>query len=371
MKMALLQDGVYTYASQTGITGGAERQQWLLSKALAAAGWQVSCGIRCGMEPGQRRSIDGVQFNGLERRTFAEAWHRFLSQERPDWLYWRGAEHLWGVAVEVARLSSVRTIFAAAFDTDVEPRRALTRRQAWWPLYAWGLQRTDRIFVQHDGQLSRLSARWQRKATLVPSIAEQPAAARHHAERSRYVAWVGMLRKPKRPDLLVRLARELPAERFVVCGGPTTHRSPSDYGTRIIEELQQLPNVEYLGAVTPDVAMRVIAEASLLLSTSDEEGFPNTFLQAWSSGTPVVSLTVDPGQLIRRIGLGVVAGDVLAGASAIRSLLRSPQEREIIAVRARQYTQQAHCAATVISLLENAVGGGNGARTTAATLSHV
>jgi glycosyltransferase involved in cell wall biosynthesis len=363
MKMAFLHDGVYAYATHAaGITGGAERQQWLLSRALAAAGWQVSCGIRCGMESGERTCIDGVEFVRLDRRPFAQAWHRFLSLERPDWLYWRGAEHLWGVAVEIARLSSARTIFAAAFDTDVEPRRALTRRKAWWPLYAWGLQRTDRIFVQHQGQLSRLSHFWRPKAAVVPSIAGEVAPVLHHDARPTYVAWVGMLRGPKRPDMLARIARNLPAERFVVCGGPTTHRSPARYGQLIVEELRQLPNVEYLGQVTPDVAMRTIANAALLLSTSDDEGFPNTFLQAWSSGTPVVSLTIDPDHLIRHMGLGLVSGDVQTAVADITRLLRSPAERQAIALRARRHVERSHGEATAVGILERAVGAGDGNR---------
>ena len=356
MKMALLHDGVYGYATHAaGTTGGAERQQWLLARALAAAGWEVSCGIREGMAPGQRARIDGVQFVGLEHRPFIQAWHRFLASERADWLYWRGAEHLWGIAVETARCSSTRTIFAAAFDTDVEPSRALTRRQSWWPLYAWGLHRTDRIFVQHHAQYVRLRPVWRRKAVVVPSIAGQ-AVPHASADGRNHVAWVGMLRAPKRPDLLIEIARTMPNARFVVCGGPTTHRSPAGYGERIIAGLRALPNVDYRGLVSPDDAMRAIAEAGVLLSTSDDEGFPNTFLQAWSNGTPVVSLKIDPDGLIRRHGLGVVSGDVGKAVSDLGRLLASPAERNAISLRARRYVEQAHAASTAVGILEEAIG---------------
>ena len=77
-----------------------------------------------------------------------------LLSEQPQWLIWKAATHLWGPLVEVAKLAEVRTIFHTAFDRDVHPRGALFRRRRWWPLYAWGLARTDRIFVQHQGQLS-------------------------------------------------------------------------------------------------------------------------------------------------------------------------------------------------------------------------
>ena len=77
--------------------------------------------------------------------------------------------------------------------------------------------------------------------------------------------------------------------------------SPS-YRDRVLDELRATPNIEYLGQVAPERAQQLMADAALLLSTSDEEGFPNTFVQAWSSGTPVVSLKVDPDGVIQVSG---------------------------------------------------------------------
>ena len=77
-----------------------------------------------------------------------------------------------------------------------------------------------------------------------------------------------------------------------------------------MQELRATPNIEYLGHVAPEKAEQVIAGAAVFLSTSDEEGFPNTFVQAWSSGTPVVSLKIDPDRIIERLGLGTVSENV-------------------------------------------------------------
>ena len=263
---------------------GAERQQWLLGRALAASGWRVTFGVQEGLSSGRRAEIDGMEFVGIGGDGALAAWRRFLFEERPDWCYWRGAYHLLGAGVEIAKLAGVHTVFAAAFDSDVEPRRALTMRRRWWPLYAWGLTRADKILVQHQGQLTGLAKRWRSKADIVYSIAGPVSAMKPHAERKPYVAWVGQLRRPKRPDLLIEIARNSPGTRFLVCGGATDHRSAPGYGERIQQMLRAVPNVDYRGFVEPGKAEQVIADASVLLSTSDAEGFPNTFLQALGGG---------------------------------------------------------------------------------------
>jgi glycosyltransferase involved in cell wall biosynthesis len=357
MKIVFMNDGIYAYASGAPwAVGGTERDQWLLSRALAAAGWSVTVGIRGGMKAGERGIINEVEFVGIGQGQAFLAWHRFLSSERPDWLYWEGASHLWGPVVEIAKRAGACTIFSAAFDTDVQPRQALShhRRRRWWPLYAWGLLRTDRIFVQHGGQLSALAPRWRSKAYILPKVCT-PEVAKLHSERARYVAWVAMLRQHKRPDLLIEIAQKMPTVRFIVCGGPTTCMSPPGYGERIVDALRTLSNVEYRGQVAPDEAMQVIADAAMLLSTSDEEGFPNTFVQAWSSGTPMVSLKIDPDHIIEGRGLGAVSGNIEGAIADIKSLMDSSQRREEIAVAARRHVAENYSDAAVVAIFERAI----------------
>jgi len=361
MKIAFLNDGAYAYATGANTAvGGAERDQWLLARALVAAGWSATVGVRDHLKAGERRIIDGVEYTGIGQGQVLLAWHKFLSVERPDWLFWECAYHLWGVLVEIAKLSKVKTIFHAAFDTDVEPRNALIFRSRWWPLYAWGLSRTDWIFVQHNGQLSGLKRPWQTKASVLPKVCvplgvgDLPAV-QPHTDRENYIAWVAMLRQHKRPDILVDIARRMPQERFVVCGGPTTHGTSAEFSERVVNALRALPNVEYRGQVGPDEAMAVIAGAAVFLSTSDGEGFPNTFTQAWSAGTPVVSLKVDPDGIIRRREVGEVPGSIDHTIEIIANLIHSPQRRDEIGNRARRFIVDNYSAATVVRLFEQAL----------------
>jgi glycosyltransferase involved in cell wall biosynthesis len=361
MKIAFLNENIYELAANpSGAVGGLERDQWLFARMLTAAGWKAAVSVREALKDGERRVIDNVEYVGIDPKNYFTAWYRFLRSERPDWLFWEGADRLLGPVVEMARFAGVRTVFHTAFDRDVQPRQALFLHSRWWPLYAWGLHRADRIFVQHSGQLAGLDSKLQSRAYVLPKVCvlsgkSAGAAVKHHAEREHFVAWVAMLRQPKRPDLLIDIARKIPQVRFVVCGGPTAHRSPQGYGDRMVEALRAEPNIEYRGQTSPDEAMQVIADAALLLSTSDEEGFPNTFTQAWMAGTPVVSLRVDPDQIIAGMKLGLISGRVDKAAEDIRRLLDSPQVREEISVRAQRYIAEMHSEQAVTAVFERAL----------------
>jgi glycosyltransferase involved in cell wall biosynthesis len=121
-------------------------------------------------------------------------------------------------------------------------------------------------------------------------------------------------------------------------------------------ELQTLPNIEFLGQVAPDKTMQIIADASVLLSTSDEEGFPNTLLEAWASGTPVVTLKIDPDNLIRHKGLGAVSGTVERAIDDLTALLDSPLHRTEIALRAQRYIAEQHSEEAITGVFEHALG---------------
>jgi glycosyltransferase involved in cell wall biosynthesis len=95
----------------------------------------------------------------------------------------------------------------------------------------------------------------------------------------------------------------------------------------------------------------------LFLSTSDEEGFPNTFLQAWAAGTPVVSLTIDPDNLIKRNVLGKVSGTIERAITDIKELIGSPETREAISSRVRRYAANNHSPSAVAEIVESAVAG--------------
>jgi len=357
VKIVYLNNSVYGYASgDPSVCGGAERYGWHLMRALANAGWSVTVGVPSFLRDGEERVIDGVRFLGIscDKQTLV-TWYRFLKIERPDWCFWQCADPMWGPAAEIARWLGVRTAFSTMHDLDVQPRIALKRRKNWWPFYMWGLQRSDIIFLQHLGQRDYLPLRWKRRAYLLPGIVSPPRAVRPHSERNGTVAWVAVIRPIKRPDLLIEVARRLPSIHFAVCGAPTLYLWDAKDIESILAQLRSLPNVEYRGHVAPEESLKIIGNASLLLSTSDGEGFPSVFLEAWAAGTPVVSIKIDPDHRIRDGELGEVVDTVDQAVDAIRALMTSPERRQEMGMSAQRHVEELYGSSAAVRAFEKAV----------------
>jgi len=64
-----------------------------------------------------------------------------------------------------------------------------------------------------------------------------------------------------------------------------------------------------------------LKDALCLLNTSLFEGFPNTFLEALSVGTPIVTMrNIDPDNIINKNNLGIVCDDDSAIISALSNI---------------------------------------------------
>jgi hypothetical protein len=61
--------------------------------------------------------------------------------------------------------------------------------------------------------------------------------------------------------------------------------------------------------------------AKVFANTSDLEGFPNTYLQAWVRGIPVVT-TFDPDGQVRSAGLGSSHSNVTEMIQGVETMLR-------------------------------------------------
>jgi glycosyltransferase involved in cell wall biosynthesis len=185
-------------------------------------------------------------------------------------------------------------VFSGASDTNFVPGRENIRYARDRAFFRYGLRRADAIVLQSARQRILLSQHHGREGRIIRSCYQAPAAA-PIAQPGGIVLWVGTIREVKRPDMFVEIARLLPEVRFRLVGGPTEGDVAMQARFERLKSLAtDIPNLELAGFVPFAEVEKHFDQASILVSTSSNEGFPNTFLQAWARGIPVVS-TFDAG----------------------------------------------------------------------------
>ena len=153
------------------------------------------------------------------------------------------------------------------------------------------------------------------------------------------------LRQFKRPDLLLALAKRLPEFKFHMIGGPQP--GFSELFETIRSEALHIPNLTFHGAVPYQQMDEKYAGARVFVNTSDSEGFPNSYLQAWIRGTPVVAF-FDPDAVIAREGLGRSVSNLEQMASAVVELVEDQRLWTESSQRCKAYMAVAHAESRIV-----------------------
>jgi len=152
------------------------------------------------------------------------------------------------------------------------------------------------------------------------------------------VVWVGRLAVGKRLEWLLDIAQRMPGVEFHVAGA---NMKEDSYSRGLYARFSRSANVVWLGQVPLDRIGEVYRGSLCLCCTSLHEGFPNTFLEAWSYGRPVVS-SWDPDGLIVRNEMGLVSKSVDEFTQAISRLLAEQDLWRKCSSNGRRYYEKNH-----------------------------
>jgi glycosyltransferase involved in cell wall biosynthesis len=162
--------------------------------------------------------------------------------------------------------------------------------------------------------------------------------------KQRAVLWVGTFRWFKHPERFLDLAASFPDVPFWMAGGSWIGGDENE--ARSVDALRAraaaLPHVRVFGLLPNDGVLDLLRRAALLVNTSDVEGFPQTFLEAWTTGTPVVTCGIDPDEVLCRHGLGLHAAEPGDLAGAVRRLLDDEPLRLQMGRQCYDYVRDRH-----------------------------
>lgn len=337
----------------SGHAGGVERQTSFMARWLAARGHRVSL---LTWDEGQDDAvmIDGVRVIKMCRsdaglrglRFFHPRWSSLntaLKRADASLYYHNCAEYITGQVALWCRRNHRKFVFSSASDPECDPALPDMPKLRDRVFYRYGIRHADRIIVQSNKQWRMLKQGFGLESVVLPmpcagaTADEFPPPAPPRGD-SRQVLWVGRIAEVKRLEVLLDVAAAMPDVRFEIAGKPDPD---NEYSQALVARARTLPNVVMHGSVARDRMSELYGRAALLCCTSAFEGFPNTFLEAWSYGVPVVS-TVDPDDLIASRGLGIAIPDKNRLPDAIRVLLNSPGLWGERSQNARRYYVENH-----------------------------
>ena len=347
--------------------GGEEVQHALLATALTALGHEVRLVVSdYGQADGSVyggvttlkafRESDGLPVLRFIHPRWTGLWSA-LARADSDIYYVSCAGMLVGVLALFCKLHARRLVFRVASDADCQPEKLLVRykRDRW--LYEYGLKRADAILVQTESQRAQLLKNYGRHGSIAGMLVATPVRRAAETLKDIDVLWVATIRLVKRPDRFLELARSLPHLRFHMVGGPSSGEEP--LSARIEEQARRIPNLTFHGLVPYLDVDSLFDRARVLANTSELEGFPNTFLQAWILGIPVVTM-FDPDGIVERCRLGSSHSDLADMTSGLGAILADEERYDQASAAALEFMQQRFEQQRVLSEYLQAFAGRSG-----------
>jgi glycosyltransferase involved in cell wall biosynthesis len=222
-------------------------------------------------------------------------------------------------------------------------------------LYRYGLRHADAIITQTKKQQQMLLNGFNLESLPLPMPCPWPDIKNYQPpvfpdNKHLHIGWAARISREKRLELLAEVARALPEVVFEI-GGAATGEGDNGYASPVLAAVASLPNVILHGRIAREDMPGFYRRIHLFCCTSAYEGFPNTFLEAWSHGLPIVS-TFDPDGLIAEHELGKAATDVASLVDGIRYFMEKPEVWRAASARAREYYVQNHTVDEVMARFE-------------------
>jgi len=337
------------------IIGGAELQQVVIGKLLVQEGFRVTFIVLDHKQENQE-SIRGITLlktlpnDYVIKGPFSFIYAllviiRAFVRTDAKTFYVRGAGRDAGIAAIYCFFARKRFVFALSSDMDIDGTFYREARFYERVLQKCALVIAQTIVAQTEYQKNLLDSTLWKKTVIIRNVLISDTAE-DKKETLPVILWVGKVRpRWKQPEIFLEIARRIPEAKFQMIGG--TSKDLAFY-EQIEHEANQITNLEFTGFVPFDKIGSYFAKASILVNTSSNEGFPNTFLQAWSHGIPVVSLNVDPDEIICRYRLGYHSGSIEQMVSDIRTLLSNSELRNEMGMNGKRYINEFHSVDSIL-----------------------
>ncbi|MEK6974157.1 MAG: glycosyltransferase family 4 protein [Nanoarchaeota archaeon] len=200
--------------------------------------------------------------------------------------------------------------------------------------YLFGVKNADLIITQNQEQYELLKKKLGRTSKLIKSAYK---IEKNSVLKKNHILWVARGIKWKQPEIFIGLAKNFPKEKFVmICPGNTSYKES------IKEIAINAKNLKFIDEVPFNNIDEYFKKAKLFVSTSVHEGFPNTFVQAAKNGTPIISLNINPDNILDGHKIGFHSKNFENLKKDISCLLNDKKLYKKISSNALLYAKENH-----------------------------
>ncbi len=248
-----------------------------------------------------------------------------------------------GIMSFIAQRLSIPFIYRMASDKDADDKCKNKLLKYEYIAYNNGLKKTDAIICQNQYQYDNLKIKFPKKSL---HIIHNPFLKTYDTnislfEDRKYVAWLGVFKQEKNLSLLYKIAKQVSEINFKIAGMPGN--SMDNNTQNALKNLKELSNIEFSGYLPRRQVPSFLSNAVCLLNTSHYEGFSNTYLEAFSAGTPVIApVNADPDHIIEKNGLGFAVKNNSDFPIVIQSVFENKERFVEISKQCQEYVYKNH-----------------------------
>jgi glycosyltransferase involved in cell wall biosynthesis len=356
-KICFISPSAYPILSKKklGLAGGAELQQNLISKELVNKGYQI-CFITSDFNQDDIEIIDKISIYKIPKNNNKYIFYyikeifnliKIFLKIKADIYYIRGHAIMSGITTLLHFFNKTKIIFSVSHDYDIDGTRYELKNNLRKFLYKIGILYADVVIAQSIYQQKVLKKKFRKDSILIKNVVAIPKIKKID-KKNPLVLWVSSIKGIKKPEVFLELAKKLPEIKFQITGGSTDEK----FYDEVKKSASNIENLIFTGFIPYHEIHNHFDKASIFVNTSDAEGFPNTFLQAWSRSIPIVSLNVDPDEIICKYKLGFHSKTFEQMINDIKLLNNDVKLRNEMGQNGREYIIKEHKIDNIIDRYE-------------------
>lgn len=342
--------------------GGAEYQASLIVDALVKRG-NYDIHYLCRIANFSKQ-YPGYYLHSVQSRSRLSRYSKFtdssllmkkLIEINPDIVYQRNGGAYTGVCAYYAKTHQKKFYWHLAHDKDVIPDSIFANSN---PLayidqimLNYGIRNSQTIIAQSKEQAHLLQKNYGKTPdVIIKNFHPIPDRVEKKRVESLRILWVANLNPYKQPHLCLELARRLESHKnikIVMVG-----RAPGSYEA-LVEQLKKQKNIDYRGSLPVNEVNNLFQYSDIFINTSSQEGFPNSFIQAWMREVPVVSLSVNPDSVLTKESIGLCSKNLAQMEMDIITLADNESARLAMGRRARDYAIKSHSINNITALIQH------------------